>query len=78
MTRTVVTHTRHKAIPETPDFNFSPEMIPILDGGKSGALKEYRENAWETYQRLPFPKTTDEPWRRTDLRKLDAGSFLIP
>lgn len=78
MTRTVVTHTRHKATPEIPEFNFSPEMIPMLDGSKSGALKEYRANAWETYQRLPFPKTTDEPWRRTDLRKLDAGSFLIP
>src|SRR3972149_5401761 len=78
MARTVVTRTRQTALQETPEFNFTAEMIPILDGGRPVILKEYRARAWEAYQRLPFPKTTDEPWRRTDLKKLDTTSFQLP
>ena len=29
----------------------------------------------ERYQALPFPTTTDEPWRFTDLRGFDPESF---
>ncbi|OGO63444.1 MAG: Fe-S cluster assembly protein SufD [Chloroflexi bacterium RBG_19FT_COMBO_55_16] len=78
MARTVVTRTRNIAIPETLEFNFTADKIPTLDGGRPAILKEYRARAWDSYKRLSFPKTTDEPWRRTDLRKLDTRSFHLP
>jgi Fe-S cluster assembly protein SufD len=52
-------------------------MIPD-NAGSSEYVSEYRELAWKTYQKLAMPTTSDEPWRRTDLRKLDAGSFHLP
>lgn len=33
-------------------------------------MKQFRLEAWETFARLPMPSTQDEPWRRTDLRRL--------
>ena len=54
-------------------FKFDQEMIK--EG--PGILKEYRENAWQTYELLPFPNTEDEAWRRTDLRSL-SGSVSLP
>ena len=33
-------------------------------------MKEFRLQAWETFASLPLPTTQDEPWRRTDLRRL--------
>jgi len=47
-------------------------MIP------SGALADYRQRAWEVYNRLPMPSTAEEAWRRTDLRAIPADSFRLP
>lgn len=44
----------------------------------SGVLAEYRRQAWETFERLPFPSPEDEAWRRTDLRPMPLESFRIP
>ncbi len=43
-----------------------------------GPLAEYRQRAWETFERLPMPSTDDEAWRRTDLRPMPVESFRIP
>jgi Fe-S cluster assembly protein SufD len=48
-------------------------MVP--DG--PGILGEYRLNAWDTFESLPYPTTKDEAWRRTDIRGLD-GSVRLP
>jgi Fe-S cluster assembly protein SufD len=39
-------------------------------------MQEFRLAAWELYEQTPMPTTKDEPWRRTDLRrlKMDAVS----
>jgi Fe-S cluster assembly protein SufD len=78
-TRTVVTRTRQvePAGPQT--FTFTREMIPALSGmaGIPEFLSDYLIRAWEAYERLPMPTTTDEPWRRTDLRGLEVGSFRL-
>lgn len=59
------------------DFAFTAEMIP--NGVAEAAfLHEYRQNAWEHFQKLGVPQTTEEAWRRTDLRGLKAGSFSLP
>ena len=69
--KVVVTRTRRPE-PAAKNFVFSAEMIP------SGALQNYRERAWETFNRLPLPTTNEEAWRRTDLRALPAAAFRLP
>ncbi len=77
MARTVVTTTRKKSGKRAKEFNFTKEMIPIYDVS-TDFVRNYRENAWKAYQELAMPTTNDEPWRRTDLRKLKASSFRLP
>ncbi len=33
-------------------------------------MRDFRLAAWDVYDSLPMPTTKDEPWRRTDLRRL--------
>ncbi len=56
------------------ELRFSPEALP-LPAGTPSFLNEYRQRAWKTYQSLPMPSQRDEAWRRTDLRRLQMGSF---
>ncbi len=76
MAKTIVTRTKKAGKKEVSEFKFEREMIPE-HGSSSGYLKEYREEAWDSYKKLRMPNTSDEPWRRTDIRKLDAGSFQM-
>jgi Fe-S cluster assembly protein SufD len=77
-TKKIVTRTdRGRVQTRTADFPFTRDMIPQFGGEQETFFIDYREDAWETYQNLPLPKTTDEPWRRTDLRGLKAGSFQL-
>jgi Fe-S cluster assembly protein SufD len=57
------------------DFTFTQADIPVL---KDTGLASYRTQAWEAFKRLSLPKTTEEPWRRTDLRNLPVDSFVLP
>ena len=57
------------------DFTFTKNDIPALN---DQALASYRTHAWEAFKRLSLPKTTEEPWRRTDLRNLPVDSFVLP
>jgi len=68
----VTTRTRR---PETiaKQFAFTAAMLPA-----AGALREFREHAWETFTRLPLPTTNEEAWRRTDLRPMPADQFRLP
>ena len=78
MARTVVTRTRRAAAQLDQEFTFTRDLIPVRKGITPDFLKDYRYRAWEAFQRQPMQKTTDEPWRRTDLRRLAAGSFQLP
>jgi Fe-S cluster assembly protein SufD len=64
----------------TGQFAFTPEMIPSFSNGAKEAtfLREYRKDAWKKFEQLGLPKTTEEPWRRTDIRQLQTGSFALP
>ena len=57
------------------DFTFTKADIPIV---KDASLASYRSQAWDAFKRLSLPKTTEEPWRRTDLRNLPVDSFVLP
>ena len=37
-----------------------------------------RDRAWDAFTKFSMPITTDEAWRRTDLRLLPASDFKIP
>ena len=77
MARTVVTKTRRITGREAQEFAFEKDMIPDRDNA-SEYVRKYREDAWKAYQDLAMPTTSDEPWRRTDIRKLRAGAFHLP
>ena len=57
------------------EFTFTKADVPVL---KDKALASYRAQAWEAFKHLSLPKTTEEPWRRTDLRNLPVDSFVLP
>jgi Fe-S cluster assembly protein SufD len=38
-------------------------------------MRDFRLRAWELYEQTPMPATTDEPWRRTDLRRLKLDNI---
>jgi Fe-S cluster assembly protein SufD len=43
--------------------------------GEPGWLRERREAAFATFEKLPAPSRTDEEWRRTDVSRLDLSQF---
>ena len=58
-----------------PDVLKPPAKTFQLHGGMvpaSGVLADYRQKAWQTFNRLSLPTMTEEAWRRTDLRELPA------
>jgi len=79
-TRTVVSRTRRVERPVSREFAFTRDMVPALGTGDGYPefLKAYRSKAWEAFESSPMPTTTDEAWRRTDIRGLEAGSFSLP
>lgn len=60
-------------------FNFGSEMIPVMSNGKPEAefLTKYRAEAWKAFEMKALPKTHEEPWRRTDIRKLKTDKFKL-
>ena len=51
---------------------FTQENVKKLSAGlgEPDWMLEFRLNAWEIYENTPMPVTSDEEWRRTDLRRL--------
>ncbi len=78
-TRKVVRRTQRGERRVSKEFKFTREMIPELSRVNEypDFIVDYRNRSWEAFNQLPLPVTTDEPWRRTDIRGLDASSFLL-
>jgi Fe-S cluster assembly protein SufD len=72
--KVVVSRTRRTESADR-DFAFTQADVPALN---DETLASYRTQAWEAFKRLSLPKTTEEPWRRTDLRSLPVDSFVLP
>jgi Fe-S cluster assembly protein SufD len=51
---------------------FAREAVDQLSAAKPEPdwVREWRAAAWETFESLPWPKRTDEEWRRTDFKAL--------
>jgi Fe-S cluster assembly protein SufD len=56
------------------DFAFEKPENP----GIGGSIEAYRSRAWDTFKRLSVPSTSDEAWRRTDIRMMPVESFKLP
>lgn len=79
-TRTVISRTRRPDQGESAQaFAFTRDQIPALQAGWTGLdfVKQYRQRAWESFVRLPLPTTTEDAWRRTDLKSLRPGDFHL-
>lgn len=61
------------------EFNFTEAEVRAASErlGEPEWLAERRLAAWKTWQNTPLPTTSDEPWRRTDLRGLPADQFAL-
>jgi Fe-S cluster assembly protein SufD len=77
MARSVVIKTSRSSDKKVKEFAFNHEMIPF-NPGSAEFVGRYREEAWQNYQNFNMPSTSDEPWRRTDIRKLKVNSFHLP
>ena len=72
-TKKVVTTTSRRRRSEFEGFSFTRDNL----SDSPGILGDYRSQAWSAFENLPYPTTTDEAWRRTDIRSLD-GSVMLP
>jgi Fe-S cluster assembly protein SufD len=66
----MTTDVREEVAKET--RTYSKELVRQLSEslGEPEWMKARRLEAWEVFARTPMPTTQDEPWRRTDLRRL--------
>jgi hypothetical protein len=62
-----------RAATSAKEFIFTQADVPSANG-----LASFRASAWDSFQKLSLPLTTDEAWRRTDLRLLPASDFKLP
>ncbi len=56
---------------------FSEETVRALSAAHNEPawMLEFRLEAWRTFESMPWPTSTDEPWRRTRLTGFDLGRF---
>lgn len=58
-------------------FGFSRDMKVDSDQVPA-VLREYRADAWQVFQQLPFPTLKDEAWNRTSLTGFDFNKIQLP
>lgn len=56
---------------------FSAETVRALSAARQEPawMLDFRLKAWETFEAMPWPKPTDEAWRRTRLTSFDLANF---
>ncbi len=69
-----VSVTRTRRASAAKEFSFTQADVPAASSG----LASFRASAWEAFKNFSLPVTTDEAWRRTDLRLLPASDFKLP
>src|SRR5688572_2692859 len=55
------------------DFSFTQADVSSANG-----LASFRASAWDSFKKFSLPVTTDEPWRRTDIRLMPTSDFKLP
>ncbi len=72
--KVVVSKSRRADSSAAREFAFTQADIPASKNG----LASFRTSAWDSFKKHSIPATTDEAWRRTDLRLLPASDFKLP
>ncbi|HUS84185.1 MAG TPA: SufD family Fe-S cluster assembly protein, partial [Anaerolineales bacterium] len=77
--RTVSRRKRVVRKQEAPGFSFTREDVEGISQalGESDGLKAHRMAAWEKFESIPMPTTSDDAWRRTDIRGLDMDRVKV-
>ncbi len=78
--RVVVSRTRRPERPVSKEFSFTADFVRGLGSsdGFAPSLSDYRASAWQSFEQLPLPTTSDEAWRRTDIRGLRTDALRLP
>ena len=71
--RRVIIRSGEKPVEEKKKFLFGKELTRKM--GLSPAVQEYRQRAWDAYERLEFPDQNSESWRRSSLRDLHPATY---
>jgi Fe-S cluster assembly protein SufD len=66
----VVNQRRRSALPTAPNYTVDDVKALSAANNEPQWLIESRLSAWELYEDLPMPTTSDEDWRRTDYRHI--------
>ena len=76
----VISRIKKESSGETGEFSFTRDMVPAFKDNWKGPsfIRDYRERAWSSFEKLPMPTTKDEAWRRTDLHNLVNMRFTVP
>src|ERR1043165_4872051 len=58
---------------------FSRETVTALSASlkEPDWMKDKRQVAWTVFEETPMPTSSDEDWRRTDLRKVKWEKFQL-
>jgi Fe-S cluster assembly protein SufD len=77
--RRIIKRGRDKRSTHAKEFSFTREMIPHMSNGAQEPtfLTEYREKAWNAFEKIGFPNREEEAWRRTSLKNLAPGVFKV-
>lgn len=61
------------------DFPFTQQDIPGINHrtARTSFLTDLRLKSWEIYRQLPMPTTSDEAWRRTDIKALRTETLTL-
>ncbi len=69
----IITRTRRVDMVEPREFNFTEEMVDLDVSAEP--IRNYRLAAWKAFKAIRLPVTSEEAWRRTDIRHLKAEFF---
>ncbi|MCE5207031.1 MAG: Fe-S cluster assembly protein SufD [Chloroflexi bacterium] len=71
----IITHISRDHGTNTSDFHFDQNSVRLVSN--SPIISQYRLDAYETFRQLPIPDKKQEAWRRTDLKTLKPGRFVL-
>lgn len=62
---------------EKVETSFTREAVEKLSAtlGEPAWMRDFRLKSWQVYENTPLPTTKDEPWRRTDIRRLKLNEI---
>ena len=66
----IIRKSRTQAEQAPREFKFAPNLA-----GSASVLQRYQLDAWNAYNKLPFPTVKQEAWRWTDISKMPVESF---